>query len=144
MTAIRFYGPDEPWGEFSNFYPSPVTVDGLIWPTSEHYFQAAKFPGLPQAGRIRREPTPAAAKSLGGDRTVALRADWLTVRDEVMRTGLLAKFTQHRDLRALLVGTGDTPLVEHTEHDAYWGDGGDGSGVNRLGQLLMQIRAELA
>lgn len=144
MTVIHFYAPDDAWGEFSNFYPSPMTVDGLSWPTSEHYFQAAKFPGSPHAERIRRAVTPGAAKSLGGDRTIALRADWLAVRDEVMRTALLAKFTQHRDLGALLLGTGDTPLVEHTERDAYWGDGGDGSGVNRLGQLLMHVRAELA
>jgi predicted NAD-dependent protein-ADP-ribosyltransferase YbiA (DUF1768 family) len=34
-------------------------------------------------------------------------------------------------------------LVEHTARDSYWGDGGDGSGRNRLGHLLMQLRAEL-
>jgi N-glycosidase YbiA len=33
-------------------------------------------------------------------------------------------------------------LVEHTANDSYWGDGGDGSGRNRLGALLEQVRAE--
>jgi hypothetical protein len=33
--------------------------------------------------------------------------------------------------------------VEHTTNDRYWGDGGDGSGKNRLGALLMELRAEL-
>jgi ribA/ribD-fused uncharacterized protein len=46
-------------------------------------------------------------------------------------------------MRAVLLGTGDAKLVEHTERDAYWGDGGDGSGQNRLGQILMQVRDEL-
>ena len=43
----------------------------------------------------------------------------------------------------MLMGTGDAKLVEHTENDDYWGDGGDGSGKNMLGQILMRIRAEL-
>jgi predicted NAD-dependent protein-ADP-ribosyltransferase YbiA (DUF1768 family) len=33
--------------------------------------------------------------------------------------------------------------VEHTERDAYWGDGGDESGKNMLGQILMEVREEL-
>lgn len=143
MTVIRFYLHTDPWGEFSNFYPSPMTIDGLTWPTSEHYFQAAKFPGSPQAERIRLAPTPAEAKELGSDRTIALRADWIAVRDTMMRAALVAKFSQHDELRVLLLSTGDAWLVEHTANDSYWGDGGDGSGVNRLGLLLMEVRAGL-
>lgn len=61
-----------------------------------------------------------------------------------MREALRAKFTQHATLRALLLSTGVRPLVEHTKNDRYWGDGGDGSGRNRLGALLMELRAALA
>jgi len=60
-----------------------------------------------------------------------------------MRQVVLAKFTQHADLRTILLGTGDAQLVEHTAKDSYWADGGDGSGRNRLGQILMSVRAEL-
>jgi ribA/ribD-fused uncharacterized protein len=60
-----------------------------------------------------------------------------------MRKAVRAKFTQHPDLRAILLGTGDARLVEHTENDSYWGDGGDGSGKNWLGKILMEIREEL-
>ena len=67
--------------------------------------------------------------------------DLLSVKD--MRRALLAKFTQHDDLRAVLLGTGEADLVEHTASDAYWGDGGDGTGKNRLGHILMRVRAEL-
>ena len=56
---------------------------------------------------------------------------------------LRAKFTQHPQLRSLLLSTGDAELVEHTANDNYWADGGDGSGKNRLGQLLMELRSEL-
>jgi hypothetical protein len=43
----------------------------------------------------------------------------------------------------VLLGAGNARIVEHTEKDRYWGDGGDGSGRNRLGQILMQVREEL-
>jgi len=52
----------------------------------------------------------------------------------------VAKFEQHAGLRELLLSTGEAKLVEHTERDDYWGDGGDGSGRNGLGRLLMEVR----
>ena len=61
----------------------------------------------------------------------------------VMLDALRAKFTQHDDLKAVLLGTGDAVLIEHTANDSYWADGGDGSGKNRLGLLLMRLREEL-
>ena len=60
-----------------------------------------------------------------------------------MYKALLAKFTQHSYLRKLLLETKERDLIEHSLYDSYWGDGGDGSGKNRLGELLMQLRREL-
>jgi ribA/ribD-fused uncharacterized protein len=60
-----------------------------------------------------------------------------------MYEAVLTKFTQYADLREILLGTGDAKIVEHAEKDHYWGDGGDGSGQNRLGQILMRVREEL-
>ncbi|PVU56329.1 swarming motility protein YbiA [Enterobacter sp. HN503E2II] len=62
----------------------------------------------------------------------------------MMRKALRAKFEQHAELRALLLATAHAKLVEHTENDAYWGDGGNGKGKNRLGYLLMELREQLA
>ncbi len=61
-----------------------------------------------------------------------------------MRQALEAKFTQHDDLRNLLLSTGTAKLVEHTPNDDYWGDGGNGLGKNMLGRLLMEVRDKLA
>ena len=61
-----------------------------------------------------------------------------------MRDAVLAKFTQHHDLRDMLLATCDAKLVERTENDAYWGDGGDGSGRNMLGRILMEVRDKLS
>jgi hypothetical protein len=65
------------------------------------------------------------------------------VKIGVMREAVEAKFRQHEELRALLLGTGDAQLIEHTENDDFWGDGGDGSGRNELGRILMAIRDAL-
>lgn len=80
---------------------------------------------------------------MGRDRTRRLRPDWEAVKEDIMREAVTAKFTQHADLRRLLLETGDAELVEHTENDRYWADGGDGSGLNRLGAILMEVREKL-
>ena len=72
-----------------------------------------------------------------------IRLDWDDVKDDIMRTALLAKFSQHDELRQLLLDTGKADLVDHTEEDSYWGDGGDGSGQNVLGKILMETRQQL-
>ena len=83
------------------------------------------------------------AAEMGRDRNRPLRRDWEAVKDDVMRTVLRAKFTQHPELREQLLTMGDAYLIEHTRSDSYWGDGGDGSGRNMLGRILMEVRDEL-
>lgn len=141
--VIRFYSVTDEYGELSNFAPYPIKLEGRVWPTSEHYFQARKFAGTPHEEAIRKARTPGIAAELGRDRGKKLRRDWESVKVAVMREAVRAKFTQHPELRELLLGTGDAKLVEHTENDDYWGDGGDGRGKNMLGRILMQLRGEL-
>ncbi len=141
--VIHFYSTTGEYGCFSNFSRHPVFLKGKRWPTSEHYFQAQKFAGTDHEEEVRRCKTAREAANLGRSRKLPLRRDWESVKDQVMLEAVRTKFTQHEDLKAILLGTGDALLVEHTERDAYWGDGGDGSGKNRLGQILMQVREEL-
>jgi N-glycosidase YbiA len=143
MNQILFYRITEPYGGFSNFSPHPVELKGCLWPTSEHYFQAQKFAGTEQEEAVRLAKSPMVAARMGRSRERPLRADWEAVREDIMREALHAKFTQHAELRSLLLSTGNAQLVEHTANDHYWADGGDGSGRNRLGQLLMELRTEL-
>jgi ribA/ribD-fused uncharacterized protein len=118
-------------------------LNGRTWPTTEHYFQAQKFTGTEHEQTIRKAKSPMTAAHLGRSRKFPLRRDWESVKEDIMRQALRAKFTQHPELRELLLATGDAKLVEHTNNDRYWGDGGDGSGRNRLGLLLMELRAQL-
>lgn len=142
-TLINFYSVSDEFGEFSNFAAYPITLDGERWPTSEHYFQAQKFADQSYRQKIRKANSPMLAARLGRDRKQKLRRDWEAVKVGIMRDAVLAKFTQHDELRALLLSTGDAKLVEHTTNDDFWGDGGDGSGRNMLGRILMQVRDSL-
>lgn len=144
MEVINFYSTKDEYGCFSNFAAYPIKLQGKIWPTTEHYFQAQKFPNTEYAEAIRTTTSPMIAARMGRDRKYPFRSDWESVKLDIMRTAVLAKFSQHPELKQILLGTGDAKLVEHTTNDSYWGDGGDGSGKNMLGQILMSVRAELA
>ena len=143
-TPIEFYSKIPAYREFSNFFPSAFDLDGKRWPTTEHYFQAQKFTATPEyQEEIRLAKTPEKAKSLGASREKPIRADWDQVREDVMKKALKAKFTQNADLKALLLSTGNRPLVEANPTDSYWGYGRTKKGKNRMGILLQQLRDEL-
>ena len=138
---VYFYTPDGPHGAFSNFAKFGVALDGVWWPTAEHYFQAQKFHDAAYREKIRRASTPKQAADLGRTRAIPLRQDWDEARVDVMRQVVTTKFETHAALRELLLSTGNRPLVESAPGDAFWGAGPDGTGENRLGRLLEELRA---
>lgn len=140
---IRFYRVKEAYGAFSSFAPFGVRLAGRAWPTAEHYFQAQKFAGSEHEEAIRRAASPMVAARMGRSRARPLRADWEEVKDRIMLEVVRAKLAQHEEVRELLLATGDRLLIESSPRDRYWGDGGDGTGRNRLGEILMQVRGEL-
>ncbi len=77
---------------------------------------------------------------MGRDRKHPLRKDWEQVKDEIMQQAVLQKFRTHADIREILLATGDELIVENAPIDYYWGCGKDGSGKNRLGEILMAVR----
>ncbi|HSI84323.1 MAG: NADAR family protein [Candidatus Methylacidiphilales bacterium] len=142
--AIRFFGKDNPNGEFSNFAPYPFTLDDAEWPTVEHYFQAQKFLDPIEKERVRVAASPAKARSLGRRRTVPIRTDWEAVKLGIMKDGVRAKFAQHAELRRILLATGDEEIIEASPRDYTWGCGAKGTGKNLLGKILAEIRTELS
>ncbi len=139
-NVIKFYSVADEYGEFSNFAAYPIKLKGKKWPTSEHYFQAMKFESTKDQKDILDAKTPMEAARKVRDRKRKLKRSWESMKDNVMREAVLAKFSQHNDLKELLLSTGDAKLIEHTENDDYWGDGGNGKGKNMLGRILMSIR----
>jgi ribA/ribD-fused uncharacterized protein len=140
---IEFYSTQASYGEFSNFAAFPFTLDGLEWPTSEHFFQAQKFEDAPHRERIRTARSPMIAARLGRSRDFPIRPDWESVKVDIMRTAVRAKFAAHTALRAVLISTSDEEIIEAAVGDAFWGCGADGNGLNWLGRILMEVRDSL-
>lgn len=138
--TIYFYSTREEYGCFSNFSPHGFELDRLYWHTSEHYFQAQKFVGTIHAEQIRLVKTPKDAAKMGRERTRPLRQDWEQVKDNIMRSAVLRKFTTHADIREILLDTANQEIIENSPIDFYWGCGSDGSGKNMLGIILMEVR----
>lgn len=144
-APIHFYASTDPWLGLSNDYPQGFEDEAGYWPSVEHDFQAMKFAGPEHAAyreRVRTARGAGHAKDLGRTRKIPIRADWDEVRDDVMLHALRSKFA-HPKLRAVLLSTGDRLLAEASPSDFYWGLGSTGTGENRLGKLLMQVRDEL-
>lgn len=127
----------------SNFYPASIQVSGAKFSCAEAAFQAAKFSHKPDLCMRFTRLEGEEAWKLAKRHSYEQRSDWYKIRDNVMLEVLRAKFRQNANLAELLLATGDAYLVEHSERDAYWSDGGDGKGKNQLGQILMQVRGEL-
>ena len=146
LEMINFYNREEPFYEFTNFFPcNSLTIDGVYFPTSEHYFQSQKFVGTPYTKFMSQLSAPRDALDFGRKKEVTrwMRPDWDAMREHVMYTVLKEKFTQNHELGELLINTCNATLYEHTSNDSFWGDGGNRMGQNKLGKLLMKLRSEL-
>jgi len=129
----------------SNFYLHPIEIDGDVYPTNEHAFQALKTDVAAERQRVREAPTPASAKAKG--KRVTLRPGWDTERLVVMERVVRAKFADP-ELARLLVATGNRELIEGNKwRDTVWGcvrtKEGGWKGRNELGKILMRVREEL-
>lgn len=65
--VVNFYSVSDEFGEFSNFAPYPIALDGERWQTSEHYFQAQKFENKAYRTKIRKSNSPMLAAQMGRD-----------------------------------------------------------------------------
>lgn len=128
----------------SNFYPCRITYRGVSVATTEHAYQIAKCALQPQLELLATVKTPGDAKRYG--RIVALVSNWEEIKDTVMEQVLRIKFGQ-MGLQQLLLETKNEQLIEGNRWgDRYWGmtvnRAGELDGQNKLGKLLMKLRAE--
>jgi ribA/ribD-fused uncharacterized protein len=144
MNSIKGFDGEFSW--LSNFSPVEIrTESGIIFPTAEHAYQAYKFLDHNRRVEIANAHSPGRAKRLG--RRPGMREDWDLVRDRYM---LAIQRAKYRDptLRKLLISTQDSEIVEsNTWHDNYWGTCTcprcEGTGLNTLGRIIMQVRDEI-
>lgn len=149
MQEIRFYRANEkPFGVFSNLYKREILFEDEVFPTAEHAYQAGKARKPAVREWLMAAPSPSLlAMAAHGLYVWDINSDWSKIKFTRMKNILIAKFTQHDDLRTLLLSTGSARLVEAATVDnavnRLWGEV-NGVGQNKLGQLLMEVRADLA
>lgn len=143
MEKIEFFEPDDAYGWLTALSAHPIEIDGQVWATAEHYYQAQKFADERIRQAIAAAPNAHAAKIVSKQYKSARRADWDDAKVDIMRQAFREKFKQHPQLAQQLVATGDAILVEVNIHDPFWGSGPDGNGQNWAGKLVMEVRAEL-
>lgn len=145
--TIKFHKLKDPHGYMSNFYPCEIELYKLgKFASSEHLYQALKYypHDMDYFKVIQFAPNAWNAAKFGRNKDFPMRKDWDGVKDDAMRYTLINKFEQHKDLAVQLMETGESLIVEHAPHgDFYWGDGGNGKGLNMLGQILMEVRQVL-
>lgn len=144
-NTIYFYGMKHvPYGCFSNFSNYPFELDGHVWKTSEHYFQAQKFINDQKSfDEVRNAKSALMAARLGRSRKRPLRPDWESVKIDLMRKALYAKFKSNEQIKQVLLSTKDAKIVENSPRDYFWGCGSNKKGLNKLGLLLMETRDKL-
>ena len=146
---IQFYRANEKlYGVFSNLYRRPIEFEGRVYPTAEHAYQAGKARRPEVKEWILAAPSPALlAMAAHGLYYWDVTPGWSKTKFDRMKKILIAKFTQHQDLRDILLATGNKRLVESATVDnpvnRLWGEV-NGKGQNMLGRLLMEVRTELA
>ncbi|MEU3499705.1 NADAR family protein [Streptomyces hundungensis] len=142
---------------FSQWWPSPFTVDGVEYATAEHWMMASKARLFGDAEAERAALTaanPALAKKAGRMVRGFDEAAWRRERYGIVLAGSLHKFGQDEALRDYLLATGDRVLVEASPLDRIWGIGlaADAPeaedprrwrGLNLLGFALTEARERL-
>lgn len=157
MQIICFHNPDEEYGYLSNWYPSRFIANGISFSSMEQYMMYKKaicFKDKNIATQILDTKDVAKIKKLG--RQVSGYDDhyWNGLRQIIIYQGLYEKFSQNKDLKELLLKTGDSILAECTVKDKIWGIGlsmkdsdrleqSKWKGQNLLGYALMMVRDRL-
>ena len=149
--SVVFLKTDEPFGGLSNMAGGyPIHVNGVRILTSEALYQVCRFPHLPDVQKlIIGQVSPMTAKMRSKPYRKDSRPDWDQVRVRIMRWSLRMKLANNwNTFSALLLKTGDRPIVEESRKDAFWGakvvdDGDTLVGMNVLGRLLMELREQV-
>lgn len=144
-----FYG-----GPFSQWYPSPFTVDGVGYNCAEQYMMAKKALVFQDdfAHRMIMGNKDPSKQKYWGRRVENFNVEvWNSVSKDIVSKASFAKFTSTDHLKNLLLKTAGTVLVEASPYDTIWGIGLSSAdprsnnpeewlGTNWLGQILTDLR----
>lgn len=154
---VLFWKPTQVNGYLGNWFDAPFDLNGIHFPTSEHYMMYEKAMLMGDditANDIVHATDPKIVKALGREVNPWNETLWINNRCRIMFEACMAKFRAHPDIRASLIATGNTILVEASPLDKIWGIGMGANnpdakvpikwrGLNLLGRVLMKVRQDL-
>ncbi len=152
-----FHKPEEQNGFLGNWYMSDFVVDNTAFNCMEQYIMYRKclmFGDLLSAEEVMQTSNPAVQKDIARKATGYNDIVWAGIRQAVLLHGLIAKFSQNKELKEALLATDGCYLVECANTDKIWACG---AGLNReerkniykwtggniLGFALMEVREML-
>ncbi len=152
---ILFYRERDEYGYFSNFYKATITIDNNTFFCNEQYIMYSKamlFGDSETANLILACKSQPGIKALGRQVKNFKEEVWVANREQIADRCNLAKFTQHSNLKKLILETGQADLAEAAQYDRIWGigcnpevgkDRSKWNGLNILGVSLMRIRDQI-
>ena len=141
--AIEFYREEGELGYLANYSNYGFTVDGIYYPTAEHFYQASKFDNPEIIEKILACKTPREAACCGRNKNHIRIPNFKEMKLEKMYQGVFEKFRQNPDILQKLLDTGNEEIIEANDQDSFWGIGPDGDGENHMGEILMRVRENL-
>ena len=130
------------WSYLSPFSAHEIQLDGVVYKTAEHAYQALRMKPEAQE-KIRNTKSPLDAWREAQSCKERGEVDLSVDKDELMEKIFRAKLEQHQDIQDILTETGSAELLKIYDTDYYWGTGADGGGENKMGKLWMKLRAQL-
>jgi len=128
---------------FSTVGAYPFELEGQIWPSAEHYYQASKYAGRPYAQTIAQAPSAEEAYRLGNRWFKRKVPEWKSRRKLMMTRALYRIVNEHPAIKQALLDTEEQLLIETSLYGHYWGVGRDQRGENTLGKIWMDIRQKI-
>lgn len=132
---------------FSPYTAHAIEIDGIVYPTVEHAYQCQRYTDPKIIAEIKSARSPVKAWEAS---TKYKHLQIPTFRDrklEVMKKMMLAKLEQHKEVRKVLLASGEADIIKHITTyppgDGFWDDGENGEGLNHMGKIWMELRDEL-
>ena len=134
---------------FSPYSAHAIEVNGVIYPTTEHAYQCSRYTDEKIRSEILLARSPVKAWGISSTYKHLQIPEFKDkeYKLKVMKGLMRMKVEQHEEIRKALSDSKGKQIVKHITTyppgDGFWDDGEDGTGLNHMGRMWMEIRDEL-
>ena len=134
---------------FSPYTAHALKINGVVFPTIEHAYQCQRYTDPKIIEEIRSAHSPVLAWEISSKYKHVQIPQFKSeeYKLKIMKMLMKLKAEQHQDVKQALIDSGDLKIIKHIvtypPGDGFWDDGEDGTGLNHMGRMWMEIREEL-